>query len=128
MNELEIAELRVVHESPVHGPTLVEELNRLRARETDLLKSWAADDHEARMMHFALHDIEVAAKAEGRPALAHLAQEARFSTANRKNAVMLLIAAAEAVVEEEAPSNCPCDGTHEICLLGIRLKPFRGSR
>ena len=77
MSELAIAEQRVVSESPVHGPELLAELNRLRARETELLKSWAADDSKARLMRFALSEIEDAAKAEGRPAIAHMAKEAR---------------------------------------------------
>lgn len=127
MNDLEIAESRVVHESPVHGPALVEELNRLRARETELLKSWAADDHEARMMHFALHDIEVAAKAEGRPALAHLAQEVRLGNAGRTERVKRLLDALGALAIPEGNFDWMPAGP-EREELNEAYAPFRGSR
>lgn len=132
MSELAIAESRVVHESPTHGPELIAELKRLREREQEVLKAWAADDHEARMLRFDLADIEDAARAEGRPAIAHMAKEARGKTADRKTAVMRLIEVAEKAQKTIAAwadyeySHAP----HEIeewVLLEDALKPFRNS-
>lgn len=101
MDELAIAEERVVQESPVHGPELVAELKRLRERDVELLKSWAADDHEARMLRFAMSEIETAAKIEGRPAIAQMAAEARGRTAERKTIVMRLLDALGALAIPE---------------------------
>ena len=132
MEELAVAESRVVHESPVHGPELLAELNRLRARETELMKNWAADDHEARMLRFDLAEIETAALAEGRPAIAHMAKEARAKTADRKSAVMRLIEVAEKAQKEIAETNeaeysrAPQE-VEEWVLLNDALKPFRAS-
>ena len=90
-DNLAVAENRVVHESPVHGPEILEELKRLRLHEQEILKAWAADDHEARMLRFDLAEIETAAKIEGRPAIAQMAAEARGKSADRKTKVLRLL-------------------------------------
>lgn len=121
MEELAIAEQRVVHESTVHGPVILDELNRLRARETELMKNWAADDHEARMLRFDLAEIETAALAEGRPAIAHMAKEARSKTAARTSQVKSLIEAVLYFLDEDGEER-------DLMALTKAAAPFENSK
>lgn len=128
MSKLAIVESRVVHESPVHGPELLAELNRLRARETELMKNWAADDHEARMLRFDLAEIETAALAEGRPAIAHMAKEARSKTAARTSQVKRLIDAIGGVSGPDGILRGPITDGPELDELTYAYAPFCSSR
>lgn len=119
MNDLELAESRIAAESPVHGPEILDELKKLRARIEEVTKLWASDDHEARMLRFALHDIETAAKAEGRPALAHMAEKARMETGMKARSEIKILL--DALAEDAE------DGSLEPATLKA-YEPFRGSR
>lgn len=123
MNDLEISETRVVAESPRHGPEIIAELNRLREHEHEILKAWAADDHEARILRFALSDIEDAAAAEGRPAIAHMAREARGKTAERTSNIKTLIDAAIALDIRFGPHTNEAEQA-----LREAVAPFQASR
>lgn len=118
LDDLKIAEQRVSSESPVHGPELLSEIKRLREREIELIKSWAADDHESRMLRFYLYEIEMAAKTEGRHAIAHMAETARTGTATRSSQIKSLIEAVGEFLNSDDPY---------FAGLSKAYKPFESS-
>ncbi len=123
MTDIKIAEERILAESPVHGPELLAEIKTLRDRVEEITGKWAADDHEARMLRFALHDIETAANAEGRPAIAHMAKVARLTWGQQSKKVKAVLDAAWEVLEDEFPK-CSDGGLGD--KLRAALEPFRG--